>query len=725
MIGGFAFPSSKLARYNFILSVGGMSDGFSSDEKIEQALDDRRQGFLKACQDQEFSLRFLAPEIAFFSGQVNRLKDQWIQRQSARVTPFYQAPPAACSKWVREENLNAWRETSPAEVYSIDIFDTCLVRLLPEPRAIFDLLGEHVSRFAGIGAHNFSRLRHEVENRLRQDGLAGNVCEDITIDAIYRAISDHYGWSPAFERRAMAIELALETFFLRPVLSVRDRVIKLYQNRIPIVYTSEMYWPAGVLRHLLQRNGFPTRQIPLFASGDRALSKGTGNLFRLIQKEFPRKCILHIGDNPVSDGEVPLAVGFHSAVIQTRKAVFTDTFSNVLNAASTSQAAPDPEDYWTSFGFRVAGPVHLAFATSIFRRSAEMRARNVFFLSRDGWFPQQVFQRLQERWGTGAEDRYLHSSREFFGIGSITDIGDEEWNFLLKPSPFLRTGDVFERLGISAAVYGEVIRKAGLPDPEASLCHHWGFRDPTAKDRLYEALCQCLPVFLGHRDQVRERLLAYLEAMGVFKNPSLFVDVGWSGSSAKAFRKLSSIENPEIEGHYFGLFSHPVPQMRAFFTQARNGGARESLLKGSVALMEFIFGSPEPTVRCMEFQDDAWEPVFRKPWSAYEIEAWTSMERGLLAYVDEVLEILGGPPDSDGTDFVEDTLRRLIFDPTPLDLASLGRISHAEGWGTDHRIRLLPDAARIDSESRYREALCYAPWKPGLQALMRGNCHTM
>mgnify|MGYP001550654399 CR=1 FL=1 len=134
-------------------------------------------------------------------------------------------------------------------------------------------------------------------------------------------------------------------------------------------------------------------------------------------------------------------------------------------------------------------------------------------------------------------------------------------------------------------------------------------------------------------------------------------------------------------------------------------------------MMEFLFGSPEPTVRYMDRGSGEWLPVFREPLPAYDVEAWTGMERGVLGFTERMLEVLHGTPESDGLARVEDVLRNCIFEPEKEALQKLGPLSHGEGWGTRHRMRMLPAFASSPGSGTLHEAYAYCPWKPGLSRL--------
>lgn len=680
------------------------------------AREDQRQAFLNACHDPRSARRFLKPHVEALSRQVADLRTRWAALgEAARPysVPVLENPDRLI---VREMDLSALSGIGNPAGVSLDVFDTCLNRLIATPRDVFVLLGDTVRERTGMEAESFASFRVETENALRERGLREGSREDTSLDEIYQEMACQLNWTDETRGIILLKELELEQLLLRPVPEVLQHVRDWQAAGIPLAYTSEMYLPSTALRSLLEGAGFPVDGIPVFTSGETGKSKGTGNLYAGVEQALGTTDIVHVGDNPVTDGEIPRTRGIRSLVIKTRRSVYEDRFSNFLHAVSTEPGRTARAGFWERFGFTVAGPLHVAFAVYLYKLCRDLGKDRIHFLSRDGWFPRRVFNKLQSAWGQVASEHYLYASREFLGLGSMTDIGHEDWEFVLKASPLLRVRDVFERIGISAGDYIPACRNHGLGDPKRLLCHHRGYLDPRDRDRLYHAICQCLGPFHDLRLRLAGQLRAYLEDSGIYAGRSLFVDVGWAGSSFRALRKLAPRES-EVDGAYFALVGDAPHGTHAFFTSA--GKARRvELLCGSIALMEFLFGSPDPSIQTMEKGGDGWHPVFREPLQEYDLAAWAEMEKGILAFTDRMLEFVRFPPLGDGTAFIEDLLKELIFEPGVDELKHMGPLSHGEGWGTRHRLRLLPAFKSRPPEPVLHEAYGYCPWKPGLKRML-------
>lgn len=701
------------------METDGSLEGKTTETGDEAA---EREAFLRACRDEAAARAFLEPVLAELSGQARALRQRWeALKGSLRIMEF--SPPERVNPVeVREADFSAWEGAPPRKILSLDIFDTCLVRLMASPEAVFECLGAILEGETGLVPAAFAELRRETEETLRKAGLASGEREDTRLAAIYEAMGKRFGWPEDQTRGFLASEIRLEGRLLQPVEVVRERAWEWVRAGRRLVYTSEMYLPAETLGNWLREAGFPAGGCPVCSSGETGLSKGTGNLYRRCLEEQGSTDLLHVGDNPESDGKVPASLGLATAVIRTPHRTHADSLSNLLEVIAREGAPRFAGRYWESLGYRVAGPLHFAFGLHLRRLCRERGRDRVYFLSRDGWFPRTVFRSLDRAYGHVADYHYLYASREFLGLGSLREIGPAEWDFLLQPSPLLTAGDLLTRIGIGGEATARALRAAGLPAPGERVCHHWGFRDPRYRDRFYEAICANLPAFLEYRERLAGDLAAYLREMDLFGRQSLFVDAGWSGSSARSMRKLVPEGGVCPEGVYFGLFGEAPEGATSFFTGGRKAERMAAILKGSVALMEFLFGSPEPTIRGMKRTGaGSWTPVFRKAWPAYDRAAWEGLERGLMAFVEEATGLVPEGVAGNGLSYVEDVLRGLIFNPDEGDLGMLGPLCHGEGWGTDHRLRMIPRTSGGLSPGHLLEAVSYAPWKTGTVRLSEGR----
>lgn len=676
--------------------------------------------FLAAAADASLGALLLRPPVFALAQRVAALRRRWQELAESLAVPRIELPEPAGDWLERDEDLSAWPEKVQADVLSLDVFDTCLNRYVAKPTDVYQLVGAALYSLTGLPAAEFAEQRHSIEQDLRAR-LRPQDIEDVTHEAIYAAMAEKFSWDEVLADRIRHYELALETLLLHAVEEVRGRAWAWVASGRPLIYVSEMYLDAATIGGLLRQNGFPVDGCRIFTSGETGKSKGTGNLFRLASEEMPTARLLHVGDNPHSDANAASLPGWQAAIIRTRRRLHSAPLANLFEAAAQDgydcarKATPEEvaTDFWESFGQRIAGPLHAAYAGFLLQLCAERDLPVAWFLARDGWFTRQAFDRMAQAWNIEVESHYVYASREYWGLGSMREIDAAAWDFLLKPGPLIRAADVCERIGIAADCYVPACRRHGISDPRKRLCHHWGFADPESRNRLYRVICDCIDAVITCRDRMAGSLQDYLDALGILSGKGLVVDLGWQGTLWKALQRLRPAARPGLAAAFFAYHGLPAADIHSF-----TGPAHSVLLRHATAVLEFVFGSPEPSVSCMQRDGAGFQPVFRGRWPEQQVAAWNAMGRGIDRFLERLLMLQSALPlqPRDALAAAIHRLYQLVCRPTPQQARLLGEALHAEAWGCSHYLKLAPELPQPLTPELYREALLYAPWKAGLQA---------
>lgn len=600
------------------------------------------------------------------------------------------------------------------DILSLDVFDTSLWRVSGEPESVFRMLERRMA-IEGSAVAGFARLRVEVENRLRREFQESGLKEDVSLKDIYDRLARDLGWSPGRRDYWFGVECALERDLLLPHPAIRELAMRASRAGLPVIFVTEMYLPPATLVDLLKAAGFEASLERLFSSGELGLSKGSGNLYRHVLEQFPGKRIGHIGDNPETDTAIPGRLGLRTQAIPKLRPRHDDDLSNVLEAASTQPAEGEP--FWQRLGRRVVGPLATAWVLDIIREAGRRELRQLAFLTRDGYFPRIVFDRLAPLLNCRIESLTCFSSRRMLGLAAMETITADDWDFLLKPAPGFRVRDFLDRVELPEAAYRPVCEAHGI-DPDERVCHHRGFHDPATKDRLYRLFLEMMDAVYAVRDGLRERVPAYLRTRLPEPGRAGIVDIGWNGSSFQSLERLLGDGIPGA-GFYLALWGDRqargtgAGRLASYFIRGPQAAAEERLLRGGVALLEFLLGSPFGTVIDLRRTGDGWEPVHAEPdvVGAYERAAYAGIETGLATFLDRFIGFHGHLADGDGKSFLRERLQRLIYLPSADERDHLGRVSHVEGWGSSRRWRLLPDMRHLTDDRSRALAYAYSGWK--------------
>ena len=193
------------------------------------------------------------------------------------------------------------------DIISFDVFDTLILR--PEvsiPSDVFSLIYPQDGYFKA--------RRIEAERVARSKALEQGR-EDISLCEIYKALYPTHSDSELEE--AMALEINTE---LR-VCNVNPEALALFRSiqngkygKKHVIITSDMYLSRDVIFTILTSSGFDLEGVDIFISSEYGLTKRSGSLFKKVMELEPiePKCVLHIGDNLISDYLKPRKCGMRS-----------------------------------------------------------------------------------------------------------------------------------------------------------------------------------------------------------------------------------------------------------------------------------------------------------------------------------------------------------------------------------------------------------------------------
>lgn len=187
------------------------------------------------------------------------------------------------------------RMMKKSEVISFDVFDTLIARTVGRPEDIFDLVEKRYNAQAALPMSNFKKIRMAAERAARKNASK----EEITLPEIYEMMEV----DDAIRKHLMKLEK--ETEFMNTFAKPEGRELYNYavKKGKKILIVSDMYLDSEFIKKVLEKNGYRNYQ-KLFVSSEYGVQKKTGSLFEqvILKTGYRPEQILHIGDNPVSDG---------------------------------------------------------------------------------------------------------------------------------------------------------------------------------------------------------------------------------------------------------------------------------------------------------------------------------------------------------------------------------------------------------------------------------------
>jgi predicted HAD superfamily hydrolase len=500
------------------------------------------------------------------------------------------------------------------DVISFDVFETLLHRQgVFRPVDLFLVIGAEAKELTGLGPEDFANLRVRAEREARC-AMAIRGGEEVRIEEIYSSFNRLLvtsGRLPVPEiERLIELELETELAHLKPIEAVRPFYDWAIQTGKTVVLVSDFYAPQGFLDEALRRNGYGDHH-GLFVSSTLDLTKHHGGLYGHVCEALGAdpSDVLHVGDNPWSDGSRALQAGIAhlrianpaNRLIQRQQIDWRRPSPRLTSAMHTASVSSlygqglnflEPSDMPVPerVGRECLGPLLLGMASWLYEEAADEGFTDFFFCSRDGLVMKQAFDLYQQHFGVRADTHYLEVSRQvIYRALAASDPKSAEALFVQNWSR-LTPADALARWGLDPAAHAEAIKAAGFQSAYDAVAI-----GNAAGAKRFRTLFQACRQALGDANTAHADMFAsYLVGSGLTgaKAPCL-VDIGWHGSlQAGLDTVLASIgSKASLAGRYIGLFLNDE-RLKGFaaagYLFSKDGTPLAKALRASPSLVELL-----------------------------------------------------------------------------------------------------------------------------------------
>ncbi|HQF30847.1 MAG TPA: hypothetical protein PLJ34_05315, partial [Hyphomicrobiales bacterium] len=346
-----------------------------------------------------------------------------------------------------------------AAVVSFDLFDTLVTRPLARPIDLFSAMQPHLPEAWAPAAGDFGSARVAAEMTARETAaLAGR--RDVTLAEIYDALAGATG----IDRAALDALAALETRFEVAATRADPMVVGAFDRLVAagkrVIVVTDMYLPRETIEAILAASGIAGFER-VFISAETDAPKGDGSAWAHVRHALglaATDAIVHIGDNPGSDGRAAERAGVGGFVLtppQERRARgwtyrpgdwLTEAFAAL--GAQAERHDDDPETaYWRRLGYGLVAPSALAMAAFILAEARGRGSERVHFLARDGLVFRQAYDLLFAE-ADAPPSNYLWASRRCFNFAAIDQLDKDSMEFLVGSLTRIRVRDFLVRVGI-------------------------------------------------------------------------------------------------------------------------------------------------------------------------------------------------------------------------------------------------------------------------------------
>lgn len=452
-----------------------------------------------------------------------------------------------------------------SNVISFDVFDTLITRSLIDPKDVFFYVGLKACKDLKLRLHpeKFVNLRLLAEKDARN--LSSRA--DITIDDIYSNLTEKLLIDGETSEKLKEIELEAELKFITCRPAIKELYDYALSKKKQIFLVSDMYLSKSFILKLLRKAGYSNIQLDqILVSSEYGKLKYDGKLFEELINKVGTKNILHIGDNFNVDTKGARSVGLkgyycensHNEFIKIPEisklfgrylrapekkmslnlslGIFANNLLNNIHPSKiyNRESLFDGKPY--NIGFMGLGIFLVSFCLWLKEYSERNNIRNLYFLARDGYILKKVFDTLFDSKDISIRSHYLISSRRMYSIPSIFD--KKDLNVIFNNS---YTGKINKficnRLGLSSDLENclkKLIYLKLIESPDEIVTTN---EDGLIKLRTIVGALE--DEILGEALNERKALCKYFDAIIDKNHKGALVDLGYNGSIAAYFKKIT------------------------------------------------------------------------------------------------------------------------------------------------------------------------------------------
>lgn len=494
------------------------------------------------------------------------------------------------------------------KVVSFDLFDTLIIRNVPTPEDVFELVQIRYQRIHPDKKFeiDFGTLRKKAEYLARKESIQ-NGKQEITLEEIYACMQEI---DELTRKELLQIEIEAEYNVCQPNYEVKAFFEQLIKQGYSVIITSDMYLPETVIKDILKKCGYSSYEA-LYLSSQYGETKAAGTLFDRILSDFQIESsqLLHIGDHCRADYWIPKQKGIQTFLY--RKVWKQPEFFKMLRGTkkhfSKEQQlqfqmlrriminCPVKRDQNEKIGYEILGPLLLGYTMWLKKEIGRSKAGSLVFLAREGALLKRAFETL---YPNEAKTHYVNVSRQ--SVCRASAVNAASWEELCR---------IFVSLMRSIENVGDFLTLIGLAETDEKQLLQYHIEKSMRLDEIRdkESLFQYIESYgKAYFEKQNELLKEYLKKHGFDGKKLAISDIGWVGTMQKLLTQLMT--DIEMEGYYLAVsdFQKSVDyyscKRNGYFCNASEWKNEGKMIRFSQSALEALFLGNEGTT--LEYQKE-------------------------------------------------------------------------------------------------------------------------
>ncbi len=436
------------------------------------------------------------------------------------------------------------------DIITFDIFDTLLMRKILTPEDIFSVIEKKIFNLYGE-SFDYARSRRYAATQLQR--TAGFT---FTLTQVYDLMVNDFDLPAEYRKNIYNLEIETERQFITQRKDVADLYKFALSEGKPIYLITDMYFPEDVIELILKENMISGYK-KLYLSCNQGADKYSGQLWKIFTDEVRASKILHIGDNPESDGIRAEQFGIKPVIIKSAYSMFRSSSISSLapkarNMQESLMAGMIMECLFNSpfalsrtsgkvaftdnrvLGYAALGPVICGYLLWLISTAQKQSAEKILFFARDGLLLLRFYNLLIKslKIKNAAKGVYLKTSRRAVTVPSL--YSDKDINELVG---LAFTGTFKEYLDIRFGI------SAHEKDPHKNL----PINTKTDKSQVIKYLSPYRRVILESALKERTAYLKYIESLNLDLSNTICADTHYNGTNQYYLGKLLG---KQLHGYY-------------------------------------------------------------------------------------------------------------------------------------------------------------------------------
>jgi predicted HAD superfamily hydrolase len=628
-----------------------------------------------------------------------------------------------------------------ADAVTFDVFDTALLRCVPDPADVFEIVGYrlHETGRLAIDPFTYRNLRIRAETVARANALrAGH--QEVTLREIHTELQ---ALCPDADRDAgVAEELSVEAAVLIANPDVKRAFDFALARGKKIAFVSDTYFSESFVRERLEALGF-AGDFRVFSSSDCGATKERGTLFDIVSRalDVNRPKIVHLGDNRRADVVMARRSGLQSywyrpAIARAIGNSDDGSLGERIISRSESLAGWSLDESTeqralSTFGAGTMGPIFLGF-TQWLSQSLEREPTDlVLYCARDGYLILRLMELFERRAGF-QRATYFGVSRRALNVPTITKLDARAFDILCANHAPVPVSEYFSRIGIEIERYATTVRDCGLEVDRAVYSEQDRTRLRELFSRLEDVVVEAVRAELP-------LLLGYCSQSGCFDAREItVVDIGWGASLQASLKVLlaSQAKTPKIRGFYLATderidrYAGSAGSISSWLCHGAQPQSTHAVIAQGYWMLEMAFSAAHGSVLGYRLDGDMIQPVLQEyDTNAPSARAGRIFQDESYRFAQRWKAIFDGMGPTISAEQAFRRFQLVVDQPTQTLATFFGEIVHVGGLGDtreEQRIAKPPSMREfIRRPAGLREGYAKSHWKRGYLTRVLRSAHVI